>query len=141
MRFWAGAATRPHPALLPALALLGGLAWPATGLGGDDRAAGDRERGARVFERSCAVCHSPVAGLHKEGPSLAGIYGRRAGSVPFFANYRALKGLDIVWDGRSLDAWLADPQGFTGRSSAMAVKLADAGARADVIAYLKTLKE
>lgn len=97
-------------------------------------------RGARIFAHSCTVCHSPLAGLHKEGPSLAGVYGRRAGSVPFFANYRALRGLDVVWDEDTLDAWLADPQGFTGRSSAMAVKLADPQDRADVIAYLQTLK-
>lgn len=71
---------------------------------------------------------------------MAGIYGRRAGSIPFFTNYRALRGADVVWDEKTLDAWLADPRAFTGRSTAMPVKLADAKDRADVIAYLKTLK-
>lgn len=71
---------------------------------------------------------------------MAGVYGRRAGSVPFFAHYRALRGLDIVWDDQTLDGWLADPRAFAGRDTAMSVKLPDAQARADVIAYLKTLK-
>lgn len=128
---------------LAALLILGGLAgtpWPGAGLGAVDPAAGDARRGAEIFQRSCAVCHSPIPGLHKEGPSLAGVFGREAGSVPFFANYRALRDSDVVWDARTLDAWLADPQGFTGRAAAMTVKLADGEARADVIAYLRTLE-
>ena len=99
----------------------------------------DARRGADIFAGKCAVCHSTMAGWHKEGPSLAGVFGRRAGSAPEFAGYRALRGMDVVWDEQSLEAWLADPKGFSGRNSAMPVKLADAKARADVIAYLRTL--
>lgn len=112
-------------------------AWgaPATG----DGAGGDARRGAAIFAKTCAVCHSVTAGWHKEGPSLAGVFGRRAGTAKEFAGYRALRGLDVVWDDRSLDAWLADPKGFSGRGSAMPVKLADPQARSDVIAYLHSL--
>jgi cytochrome c2 len=51
-----------------------------------------------------------------------------------------LRGLDVVWSEASLDAWLADPKGFTGRNSAMPAKLADPQGRADVIAYLRRLR-
>lgn len=93
-----------------------------------------------MFASKCAVCHSTLAGWHKEGPSLAGVFGRRAGSVAEFAGYRALRGSEIVWAGPTLDDWLADPKAFSGRASAMPAKLADPRARADVIAYLKTLR-
>ena len=70
-------------------------------------------RGQTVFEHQCAVCHSTVPEFHKEGPSLAGVYGRRAGKAPFFAGYKGLRG-SIVWDERTLDEWLADPRALLG---------------------------
>jgi cytochrome c len=104
-------------------------------------AAGDKERGKAVFESQCAVCHETAPEFHKEGPSLAGVYGRRAGTAPFFAGYKGLRGADFVWDERTLDAWLADPRGLLGgKNTAMTLRLNDAGQRADVIAYLKTLR-
>ena len=103
--------------------------------------AGSVERGRSVFESQCAVCHATAPEFHKEGPSLAGVYGRRAGTAPFFAGYKGLRGAHFVWDERTLDAWLADPRGFLGgRNTAMTLRLNDADQRADVIAYLKNLR-
>ncbi len=103
------------------------------------RAAGNLERGKAVFENQCAMPAAPE--FHKEGPSLAGVYGRRAGTAPFFAGYEGLRGADFVWDERTLDAWLTDPRGLLdGKNTAMTLRLNDAGQRADVIAYLKTLR-
>lgn len=98
-------------------------------------------RGEALFQKECAVCHATIPEFHKEGPSLAGIYGRRAGSVPFFAGYKGLKGSDVVWNDSTLDRWLADPREFlAGRNTGMTLHLPDPAERADVIAYLKTLK-
>lgn len=59
-----------------------------------------------------------------------------------FAGYKGLRGADFVWDERTLDAWLADPRGLLdGKNTAMTLRLNDAGQRADVIAYLKTLRQ
>src|SRR5512132_1797971 len=103
--------------------------------------AGSIERGKVVFENQCAVCHATTPEFHKEGPSLAGVYGRRAGTAPFFAGYKGLRGADFVWDERTLDAWLADPRGLlNGKNTAMTFRLTDAGQRTDVIAYLETLR-
>jgi cytochrome c len=97
--------------------------------------------GKAVFQQSCAVCHSTVAEFHKEGPSLAGVYGRRAGTAPFFPQYRGLRGADFIWTEQALDAWLADPRAFLGgRDTTMNYRLTDSAARAEVIAYLKTLR-
>jgi cytochrome c len=104
-------------------------------------AAGSIERGKSVFENQCAVCHATAPEFHKEGPSLAGVYGRRAGTAPFFAGYKGLRGADFVWDERTLDAWLADPRGLLdGKNTAMTLRLNDPSQRADVIVYLKTLR-
>jgi cytochrome c len=99
------------------------------------------DRGKLVFQKRCAVCHSILPEVHKEGPSLAGIYGRRAGTVPFFAGYQGLKGATIVWEQQSLDSWLLDPRGFLGgRDTRMSFRLEDDSERADVIVYMKTLR-
>ncbi len=123
-----------------AAALTGAAAVASPGAQAGNGGQGNAERGGRVFASQCAVCHSTLAGWHKEGPSLAGVFGRRAGSAADFTGYRALRGLDVVWSEPSLDAWLADPKGFSGRDSAMPAKLADPQARADVIAYLRSLR-
>lgn len=102
---------------------------------------GDAERGESVFRRACAVCHTVVAGYHKDGPSLHGVFGRPAGSMPFYTRYRGVDDLGVVWDEETLDRWLADPRAFLGgRDTTMTFKLADPDDRADVIAYLKTIR-
>lgn len=123
-----------------AAAVAAAAAGALPGARGQDTIAADAQRGEAVFASACAVCHSVHAGWNKEGPSLAGVLGRRAGTAAGFTGYRAWRGLDVVWSEASLDAWLADPKGFTGRNSAMPVKLADPQDRADVIAYLRRLR-
>jgi len=104
-------------------------------------AAGSSESGRTIFDAQCAVCHATQPEFHKAGPSLAGVYGRRAGTAPFFAGYRGLKGVQFVWDDQTLDAWLADPRALLGgRDTTMTLHLADPAQRTAVIAYLKTLR-
>lgn len=105
-------------------------------------ASGNVESGKLIFEHKCAVCHATIPEFHKEGPSLAGVYGRRAGKAPFFAGYKGLRESGLVWDERTLDAWLADPRALlNGKNTSMTLRLDDPAQRADVIAYLKTLRE
>lgn len=119
---------------LLALIALGTLASPATG-----SAAGDPVRGKREFLR-CAICHSAEANVHKAGPSLATIYGRKAGTVESFTAYsEPLSGAGIVWTEETLDAWLEDPAGFIPGNSMKASGIKDAAVRRDLIAYLKEL--
>jgi cytochrome c2 len=74
--------------------------------------AGNLARGAVAF-RQCAACHSLEPGLHLTGPSLAGIFGRKAGTAKGFARYsNALKKSSIVWNGKTLDDFLKNPQGL-----------------------------
>jgi cytochrome c len=99
-------------------------------------APGDPEHGARAF-RVCSACHSLAPGRHRTGPSLAGIFGRKAGTAEGFRRYSpALKAADIVWNETTLDAWIADPQAVIPGNRMTYDGLADAQARADLIAYL-----
>lgn len=98
---------------------------------------GDPERGARAF-RACAACHSLQADRHMTGPSLAGLWGRRAGTVEGFTRYsKALEAADLVWNEETLDAWLADPAGFLPGNRMIYQGVKDDQARADLIAFLK----
>jgi cytochrome c len=113
----------------------------ATGLGlllATYAAAQDADAGKQVFSQ-CSVCHS-VDGTNGAGPTLKGIVGSKAGEVPGFRFSRAMKGSSVSWDDKALDAFLADPQKVIPGNVMPFSGLADAKQRADVIAYLKTLK-
>ncbi len=105
--------------------------------------AGDPVKGEKVFKK-CKACHSAKPGKHKVGPSLAGVFGRKAGTAEGFKKYRGLKGADWTWDEALLEEYLTDPKKFVkkrgAKGTAMAFRLKKADQRADVIAYLKTLK-
>jgi cytochrome c len=65
-------------------------------------------RGAQLF-RTCAACHSLEPERNLTGPSLAGLFGRKAGSLSSFPRYSdALQSSAIVWNDDALDAWLKD---------------------------------
>jgi cytochrome c len=98
---------------------------------------GDAARGQRNF-RVCAPCHSLEPDRNMTGPSLAGLWERKAGSLPSFERYSdALKSSGIIWDDRSLDGWLTDPDRMVPDNEMPFNGIQDAGARADLLAFLK----
>ena len=99
-------------------------------------AEGDPVKGAEVYDK-CFACHSPDA--NRIGPRHRGVVGRVAGSLPDFAYSPALKKAGFTWDETLLDRWLTDP-GKLVPGNRMGFSLQNPGMRADVIAYLKTLK-
>ena len=110
--------------------LLTALAAPAW-------ADGDAAAGAKLFSR-CSICHS-TNGQAKIGPTLAGVYGRKAASLEGFKYSKALAASDLTWDDDTLDKFLTAPSKLV-PGTAMAINLPKAEDRADMIAYLKTLK-
>jgi cytochrome c len=102
-------------------------------LGEPDSAA----RGERDF-RVCAPCHSLEPDRNMTGPSLAGLWGRKAGSLPSFERYSdALKSSEIIWDDRSLDGWLTDPDGMVPDNEMPFDGIKNPRDRADLLAFLK----
>jgi cytochrome c len=90
-----------------------------------------------VFSQ-CEVCHS-VDGINGTGPTLKGVVGRQSGTVPGFRYSRAMKGAGIMWDDKSLDRYLSDPQELVPGNVMPFSGIADSAQRAAIIAYLKTI--
>jgi cytochrome c len=103
-------------------------------------AEGDAIAGKAIFQRICQNCHATEIGVNKVGPSLWNVFGRQAGIVPDFQYSEAMKANKSVWTVSSLDAYLADPRGDIHGVKMFFRGLPEAKDRADVIAYLQTLK-
>jgi len=100
-------------------------------------AAGDTDRGTKQFA-ACAACHSLEPNRNMTGPSLAGIWGRKAGGLASFDRYSpALKKAGLIWDGPTLDRWLTNPAALIPGNRMTFPGIADANTRADLLAYLK----
>jgi cytochrome c len=98
--------------------------------------AGDAAQGKLVFEKRCVGCHTVEQ--NREGPRLAGVYGRPAASTPQFSYSQALRKAHITWNDDSLNRWLTDPDIFVpGNNMEFAVRKPDE--RRNLIAYLKQL--
>jgi len=97
------------------------------------------ERPGSAAFSACAACHS-LDGSNGTGPSLKGIMGRTSGTVPGFRYSRAMKSAAITWDEASLDRYLADPQEVVPGNIMAFSGVADAPERAEIIAYLKTVR-
>jgi cytochrome c len=99
-------------------------------------AAGDAVRGQQLYETRCIGCHS--VDDDRVGPAHRGVFGRKAGSREGFSYSAALKRSAIVWDEKTLDAWLAEPEKVIA-GQAMNVQVGDPRDRKDLVAYLQTL--
>lgn len=97
-------------------------------------------RGRKLFNE-CAVCHTVKEGEgNRVGPNLFGVVGREAGHVEDFAYSKAMKESDIIWSAETLDSYIENPQMFVRGNRMAYAGQRDAEKRADIIAYLKTLK-
>jgi nitrite reductase (NO-forming) len=104
------------------------------GMGGAPT-GGDPVAGRLVF-RKCQACHSLDPGKDILGPSLARIIGRKSGSEPNYSYSPAMKAANLVWDGKTLDSYLADPQRIVPGNKMPFPGLKTDQDRADVIAFL-----
>jgi cytochrome c len=87
----------------------------------------------------CAACHSTERGEHGIGPSLAGVFGRRTGTVAGFEFSQAMKDSGLTWNQANLDRYLTDPRGVVPGTTMAYNGVKDAAQRQAVINYLKTL--
>jgi cytochrome c len=99
-------------------------------------AAGDSAQGEKKFIE-CAACHSLKPGVTLVGPSLAGVFDRKAGTLTDFRYSPAMRRSGITWTAQTLDQFIADPQKAVPANRMPYAGIPDDAARADLIAYLE----
>lgn len=132
-------ANKPHPAgpILPGATPQPRQSQPTNQpVSQSGAATGDPKAGKVVFIQ-CAACHSLEPDENKQGPSLAGLFGRKAGTVEDFNYSDANKKSGIVWDEAILRKYLPDPQSVVPGTKMTFAGLKDPKQVEDMIAYLK----
>jgi cytochrome c len=99
-------------------------------------AEGDALRGEAHF-KECAACHKLDAGANEVGPSLHGIFSRKAGELADFRYSPAMRRSGVTWTAETLDKYIADPQAFIPANRMPYAGMSNASDRADLIAYLQ----
>ncbi|MBC2666856.1 cytochrome c family protein [Novosphingobium flavum] len=104
------------------------------------QAAGDPVKGKATFAQ-CAACHKvDNTGKSTIGPNLFKVAGRVSGTLPGFAYSPAMKNAKKTWNDAALDAYLTAPMTNIPGNKMPYAGLKNPADRANVIAYLKTLK-
>ncbi len=120
-------------AMLLAWSLVAALAVAS----GPALAGGDAAKGKKVFAK-CKVCHTLAEGKNKIGPSLYGVFGRKAGTAPGFKRFSpAIKKSGVVWNAETLDKYLAKPRAFIKGNRMPFPGLKKKADRDNLIAYLE----
>ena len=102
---------------------------------------GSAASGERVY-RACVACHSLEPDRNMTGPSLSGVWNRKAGALASFSRYSdAMRLSGVTWDERSLDGYLKNPSEFMPGNHMTFQGIPDDKARASVIAFLKSAPE
>jgi len=102
--------------------------------------AGNPATGAKLFLQ-CRACHTVNAGgTQAIGPNLSGVLGAKAASKPGYNYSPALKKANLTWSKPTMDAWLTRPSKLVPGNKMAFAGMPNPQARADMIAYLGTLK-
>jgi cytochrome c len=112
-------------------------AWAGLGLGPSAWAQMPPLDGAALFKQQCVACHTlDASGPERQGPTLAGVYGRKPGRVPGYHYSPGFSNVDFVWDDAHLDKYLANPQGVI-PGAIMPYRQSKEPVRQAIIAYLR----
>lgn len=99
--------------------------------------AGDVQKGAALYQDRCTACHAVDS--NKIGPAHRGVMGRRVGSLAGYTYSVELARSRLRWTPQTLNVWLEDPEELVA-GQRMGFQVEDPRERADLIAYLATLK-
>jgi cytochrome c len=101
--------------------------------------AQDSDPGQVAFNNACRTCHTTREGDNRLGPSLYGVIGRKAGSLPGYTNHsESMKKAELVWDKNNLDRFIANPDQVVPSNNMKPFGgIASAEERAKIIAFLE----
>ena len=130
-----------RPILLAGAAVIAVAALAQTQAGAQAPAAGDPAKGKAVFADNCATCHTDAkVSADSTTLSLYGVVGRKSGSNADFSYSPAMTSAGVTWTPDKLNAYLENPPTVVPGNVMYFPGLPDPAQRADVIAYLATLK-
>jgi cytochrome c len=119
-----------------AVALAAALSAPQAARAADGNAAA----GQKLFIQ-CRACHTVAAGAaHGVGPNLNGVVGTKAGSKRGYVYSSPMAKSGVVWNNASLDRFLTRPSAMVPGTKMAFAGVAAQKTRADIVAYLATLK-
>ncbi len=97
------------------------------------------DAGGKLFKGHCAACHAVADdGRNRQGPLLAGLFSRKAGSLESYTKYsKGLKGAAWQWTPEQLDLWLTDPKALVPDTFMGAYKQKDPEKRKIIIEFIK----
>lgn len=101
-------------------------------------ATADLNKGKSTFMQ-CMACHSlkPESEPGKMGPTLHGVIGRAAGSVPGFKYSDAVASSGKTWTVEEIDHWLEKPSQYLPGNKMVFMGLKNPQDRANVLAYIQ----
>lgn len=103
---------------------------------------GDAVKGEKIFKGRAAQCHTATkGGANGVGPNLYGIVGRRSGTIEGFTYSKANQDSGVNWTPEVLDVYLENPKKFMPGTKMSFAGIKKPQERADLIAYLETLKD
>ncbi|RKF22008.1 cytochrome C [Altericroceibacterium spongiae] len=105
----------------------------------DEAAAYDPASGPPKAFAQCSICHSAEPGKNMIGPSLAGIYGEKAGDVEGFNFSPAMMKSGLVWDDETLDAYIENPRKVVPGTRMSYAGMKNPEMRQQIIEYIKSL--
>ena len=123
--------------------------WPLDGtIEGAMMATGERtflndprkmDNGARQFYRKCSICHTLTPdSARRAGPTLWGVFGRPAGSLPGYPYSRAMETADIIWTDETIARLFEiGPDHYTPGSKMPMQRIASEQDRRDLIGFLR----
>jgi cytochrome c len=99
-----------------------------------------QDKGEITFNNHCRTCHSIKEGDNRLGPSLANVFGKKAGTASGYPNYsQGLTSSGVVWDESTLDKFIESPDSVVPNNNMKPYTgLTDAAVRKQIVAYLKS---
>ncbi|WP_212624917.1 c-type cytochrome [Pseudomonas sp. PP3] len=97
-----------------------------------------QSRGAEVFANECGVCHAVAKGAAgMMGPNLAGVVGRKSGSLEGFNYSQAMRNKNIDWQAENIEQLITQPQAYVPGTYMPYMGMASADDRQAVVCFLK----
>ncbi|MDX1744138.1 MAG: c-type cytochrome [Ruegeria sp.] len=123
--------------------------WPVSALGVQGQMAAiepsflknpkEMSNGERQFARKCSICHSLTPdGERRAGPTLHGVFGRKAGTLPGYFYSDTLQDSDIIWNDDTINALFDEgPDHYIPGSKMPMQRITQPQDRDDLVAFLR----